>query len=117
MATEGESVNRSELRLLARPIVFTAALVVAVVANLLVKDFRANRIVSEFSADGALPELVISLSLKPEAFHMLRLQRAGRVVNVRDQEVHLRGSSRAKLRDIAKEYWVVGVKFAGDDNR
>jgi hypothetical protein len=51
----------------------------------------------------------ITLDFAPERFHQLRLQDAGRLVEVRDRTVYMMDVAPAALRGIAAEYWVEGV--------
>lgn len=48
----------------------------------------------------------ITLDFAPERFHQLRLQEAGRLVEVRDRTVYMMDVAPAALRTIAGEYWV-----------
>jgi len=52
----------------------------------------------------------ITLDFAPERFHQLRLQDAGRLVEVRDRTVYMKDVAPAALRAIAAEYWVEGVE-------
>ena len=51
----------------------------------------------------------ITLDFAPERFHQLRLQDAGRLVEVRERTVYMKDVSPASLRAIAGEYWVETV--------
>jgi hypothetical protein len=51
----------------------------------------------------------ITLDFAPERFHQLRLQDAGRLVEVRDRTVFMMDVTPASLRSIAGEYWVDSV--------
>lgn len=51
----------------------------------------------------------ITLDFAPERFHQLRLQEAGRLVEVRDRTVFMMDVTPASLRAIAGEYWVDSV--------
>ena len=48
----------------------------------------------------------VTLDFPPERFHQLRLQEAGRLVEVRGRTVFMMDVDPAALRDIAGEYWV-----------
>ena len=52
----------------------------------------------------------ITLDFAPERFHQLRLQEAGRLVEVRDRTVYMMDVSPAALRSVAGEYWVDAVE-------
>ena len=51
----------------------------------------------------------ITLDFAPERFHQLRLQDAGRLVEVRGSTVYMMDVSPAAIREIAGNYWVVAV--------
>lgn len=51
----------------------------------------------------------IVLAFAPERFHQLRLQEAGRMVEVRDRTVSMMDVSPDALRAVAGEYWVDAV--------
>ena len=51
----------------------------------------------------------ITLAFAPERFHQVRLQEAGRLVEVRGDSVMMRDVAPAALRGIAREYWVRAV--------
>ena len=51
----------------------------------------------------------ITLDFAPERFHQLRLQDAGRLVEVRDRTVYMMDVTPSALRGIAREYWVDAV--------
>lgn len=51
----------------------------------------------------------ITLDFAPERFHQLKLQEAGRLVEVRERTVYMMDVAPAALRGIAGEYWVEGV--------
>lgn len=57
---------------------------------------------------GRFPVDVV-LEFKPERYHILRLQRHGRVAGTDGTTVHLRAVSPAGTRAIAREYWVAAV--------
>ena len=48
----------------------------------------------------------ITLAFAPERFHQVRLQEAGRLVEVRGDSVLMRDVAPPALRGIAREYWV-----------
>ena len=51
----------------------------------------------------------IRLDFPPERFHQLRLQDAGRLVEVRERTVFMMDVEPSALRAIAGEYWVEAV--------
>jgi hypothetical protein len=51
----------------------------------------------------------ITLDFAPERFHQVRLQEAGRLVEVRGDDVFMMDVPPSALRAIAREYWVRAV--------
>lgn len=89
------------------PAAATAAIAAVVVAWWSAAYLDANR---KLSALAPLAEVRghyrITLNFPPERFHQLRLQEAGRLVEVRGNTVHMMDVAPADLRRIAGEYWV-----------
>ena len=52
----------------------------------------------------------VRLDFAPERFHQVRLQEAGRLVEVKGDSVYMMDVSPAALRGIAREYWVHGIE-------
>ena len=61
--------------------------------------------------------LRITLDFAPERFHQLRLQEAGRLVEVRDRTVYMMDVAPAALRTIAGEYWVDEIARGTENER
>jgi hypothetical protein len=60
-------------------------------------------------------DLVITLRFPPERFHILMFQRFGRVVGTDGRTIELRGVPAARIREIARFYWVERLApVAGD---
>lgn len=57
---------------------------------------------------GRFPVDVV-LEFRPERYHILRLQKHGRIAGTNGTTVHLRGVSAAGVDAIAREYWVESV--------
>ena len=51
-------------------------------------------------------DLVVTLRFPPERFHILMFQRFGRVSGTEGRTVELRGVATARVREIARFYWV-----------
>ena len=51
----------------------------------------------------------ITLDFAPERFHQLRLQEAGRLVEVRGNTVFMMDVAPAAIREIAGNYWVAAI--------
>jgi ribulose kinase len=52
----------------------------------------------------------VELAFPPEAFHMQRLQRIGRVMRVNQREVLMRDATVDGLADLARNYWVRDIR-------
>ena len=50
--------------------------------------------------------VLVTLSFPPERFHVLEMQRFGRVSGTEDNSVEVRGVKQADLSAIARPYWV-----------
>ncbi|OZM78777.1 hypothetical protein [Pseudonocardia sp. MH-G8] len=57
---------------------------------------------------GRFPVDVV-LDFPPERYHVLELQKHGRVAGTDGMVVHLRGVSPAGLDALAREYWIEGL--------
>jgi hypothetical protein len=92
------------------PLVATLVVLAMLAAWWVAASLAADR---KLAALGAPPEragsYTITLEFAPERFHQLRLQDAGRLVEVRDRTVYMMDVSPAALRVIAGEYWVASV--------
>ena len=58
--------------------------------------------------------VTVTLPFPPERFHVLALQRFGRVVGTEDNGVELRGVARENLTGLARPYWVTRVNPMGE---
>jgi hypothetical protein len=54
-------------------------------------------------------DLLVELPFPPERFHILTLQRFGRVSGTREHAVELRSVPLPRVREIARLYWVRGL--------
>lgn len=57
-------------------------------------------------SDRGTVDLLVTLRFAPERFHILRFQRFGRVSGTEGRTVELRGVATARVREIARFYWV-----------
>jgi hypothetical protein len=93
------------------PFIATAIVLAALAAWWAMASFAAER---KLAALEGPPEsrgsYRITLDFAPERFHQLRLQDAGRLVEVRDRTVYMKDVAPAALRAIAAEYWVERVE-------
>lgn len=55
-------------------------------------------------------DILVELPFVPERFHVITLQRYGRVSGTQDKAVELRGVNRADLTAVARPYWVTKVE-------
>ena len=63
-------------------------------------------------------DIELVLRFKPEPFHMMVLQDAGRLVKVDGPRVYLRDVPPADMRSLARRYWVAGlVRWNGEIRR
>lgn len=89
---------------------FLATFVILVVV-LLVAGVRANesrqRLVA-FDGDAGPFEIFVSMPFEPEAFHLAKLQGAGRIAGVDGSRVHLRGVKPEQLRQLSWKPWITG---------
>jgi hypothetical protein len=92
------------------PLIATA-LIVAVLTGWWVSSLVfAQRKLEPVGALAARGDYRVTLDFAPERFHQLRLQDAGRLVEVRGPTVFLRDVTPPAVRAIAGEYWVARVE-------
>lgn len=60
-------------------------------------------------SDRGTVDLLVTLRFPPERFHILMFQRFGRVVGTEGRTVDLHGVPVARVREIARFYWVEGI--------
>jgi hypothetical protein len=53
--------------------------------------------------------VLVTLAFPPERFHVLAMQRFGRVSGTENRSVELRGVRRNELNAVARPYWVESV--------
>ena len=59
--------------------------------------------------------LQVQLRFPPERFHILMFQRFGRVSGTEGRTVEVRGVRAARVREIARFYWVERIAILVDD--
>lgn len=59
-------------------------------------------------------DLLVELPFPPERFHILVLQRFGRISGTREHAVELRSVPLSRVRDIARFYWIRGLVLLPD---
>ena len=65
---------------------------------------------AELPSDGQPAAFEVELRFRPEAFHMTRLQAAGRLIRVEDRSVFLMDVRPEAAQVIARNYWVADVR-------
>ena len=86
------------------------AIATALIAAVVLTSWTTAWLAAERKLGGIAPEARghyrITLDFAPERFHQVRLQEAGRLVEVRGDNVYMMDVAPSALRGIAREYWV-----------
>ena len=69
-----------------------------------------GKIAAGLTAEGERVNILVTLPFPPERFHVLALQRFGRVSGTEDNSVELRGVRSTDLVAVARPYWVRRVE-------
>ena len=69
-----------------------------------------GKIASGFKADAQKVNILVTLPFPPERFHVIALQKYGRVSGTQDNAVEVRGVNQANLSAVARPYWVRRVE-------
>lgn len=64
----------------------------------------------ELPAGGGRAPYEVTLRFAPEAFHITRLQQAGRLIEVKGSGVFLMDVPEEAIRAIARNYWVADIR-------
>jgi hypothetical protein len=89
------------------PVVATGVILAVLLAWWLAAFMAADRKLAPLGPlGGERGSYKITLDFAPERFHQLRLQEAGRLVEVRERTVYMMDVAPSALRAIAGEYWV-----------
>jgi len=91
------------------PVVATAVIAIVIGGWWAEAQWAAHRKLASLGALDARGSYQIRLDFPPERFHQLRLQEAGRLVEVRERTVYMMDVEPSALRKIAGEYWVEAV--------
>jgi len=67
------------------------------------------KVYGELRADGPRVNVLVTLAFPPERFHVLALQRFGRVSGTENNSVEVRGVKKQDLNAVAKPYWVRSI--------
>ncbi len=70
----------------------------------------SGKIAPELRTGGDRVNVQVLLPFTPERFHVIALQRYGRVSGTADTLIELRGVNRADLTAVARPYWVARVE-------
>lgn len=95
-----------------RPLVFTALGLALWGAFVAWSDWSGAEKLKQGGLEGRNGPLalVVTLNFAPEAFHLTRLQQAGRMLGVQGRTVRLADVSAADARALAREYWIGSVR-------
>jgi len=91
------------------PVAASAVIVIVLVGWWAEAQWAAQRKLASLGNLDPRGSYEIRLDFAPERFHQLRLQEAGRLVEVRERTVFMMDVEPAALRAIAGEYWVEAV--------
>ena len=69
-----------------------------------------GKIAPGFRPDAQKVDILVTLPFAPERFHVIALQRFGRVSGTQDDSIEVRGVNKAKLLAVARPYWVRRVE-------
>jgi hypothetical protein len=89
------------------PAVATSLIAAVLIAWWIAGTLSAERKLAPLGAFGeSRGHYRVTLDFPPERFHQVRLQEAGRMVEVRGNDVYMMDVVPAALHGIAREYWV-----------
>lgn len=69
-----------------------------------------GKIAPGFKANVEKVDILVRLPFAPERFHVLALQKYGRVSQAEGNSIEVRGVNKANLLDVARPYWVIRVE-------
>lgn len=69
-----------------------------------------GKIAPGFNAEAQKVNILVTLPFPPERFHVIALQKYGRVSGTQDNAVEVRGVNQANLPAVARPYWVRRVE-------
>jgi hypothetical protein len=69
-----------------------------------------GKIAPGLKADAQKVNILVTLPFPPERFHVIALQKYGRVSGTQDNAVEVRGVNQANLPAVARPYWVTRVE-------
>ena len=69
-----------------------------------------GKIATGFKPDADKVNIMVTLPFPPERFHVIALQKYGRVSGTQDNSVEVRSVNQANLSAVARPYWVTRVE-------
>jgi hypothetical protein len=69
-----------------------------------------GKIAPGLQADAQKVNILVTLPFPPERFHVIALQKYGRVSGTQDNSIEVRGVNQANLPAVARPYWVSRVE-------
>ena len=69
-----------------------------------------GKIAPGLKADAQKVNILVTLPFPPERFHVIALQKYGRVSGTQDNSIEVRGVNQANLPAVARPYWVTRVE-------
>lgn len=69
-----------------------------------------GKIAPGLKADAQKVNILVTLPFPPERFHVIALQKYGRVSGTQDNSIEVRGVNQANLPAVARPYWVSRVE-------
>ena len=87
--------------------VFIAIMVMFV---LFTRSMESGKKMANFDGQIEPYELQVEMSFTPEAFHLAKLQEAGRIAAVKENQVHLRAVKREQLLQLSWQPWIDSIK-------
>jgi hypothetical protein len=69
-----------------------------------------GKIAAGLNREAEKVNIIVTLPFPPERFHVMVLQRYGRVSGTQDNSIEVRGVKKADLQAVARPYWVTRVE-------
>lgn len=94
-----------------RPVWFTLLVLVLVgIYQIWIVSQATQKIHASGLGDSGVPsDIVVTLAMEPEQFHMMVLQDAGRVTQVKGRRLLLRDVPPDALHALARRYWITTI--------
>lgn len=88
------------------PFLATVILVITVLLISALRSRESQRLLEAFETANQPYEFVVQMQFEPEAFHLAKLQDAGRIVGVDGRTVHVRAVGPDQLKRLSRQPWV-----------